>query len=106
VSALALQNALMLAKIVRYEFPHDWPDVVNILIRHLKNAVNEANGQAYVANVLNLTLQVIKELASARIQRTKRSLQYVFQIPMACLPLKAVWAPCVQLPHLLRFRRC
>ncbi|KAK5092272.1 hypothetical protein LTR70_001919 [Exophiala xenobiotica] len=74
---LALQNALMLAKIVRFEFPHDWPDVISTLIRHLRDAsANDARPE-YVSNILNITLQVIKELASGKLIRTKKSLQSV-----------------------------
>jgi hypothetical protein len=77
VSALALQNALMLAKIVRYEFPHDWPDVIKVIIQHLQAAGEDAGDSLYVSNILTITLQIIKELASARLQRTKKSLQDV-----------------------------
>lgn len=77
VPALALQNALMLAKIVRYEFPQDWPDVVNIIIQHIRAASEDQSASPYVSNILTMTLQIIKELASGRLQRTKRSLQEV-----------------------------
>ncbi|ETI25200.1 hypothetical protein G647_04573 [Cladophialophora carrionii CBS 160.54] len=77
VSALALQNALMLAKIVRYEFPHDWPDVISVVIQHLRAAGQDPSDSLYISNILTITLQIIKELASARLQRTKRSLQDV-----------------------------
>ncbi|KIY02866.1 uncharacterized protein Z520_01331 [Fonsecaea multimorphosa CBS 102226] len=76
-SALALQNALMLAKIVRYEFPHDWPDVINVVIQHLRAASEDPGANLYISNILTITLQIIKELASGRLQRTKRSLQNV-----------------------------
>ncbi|KIV82639.1 hypothetical protein PV11_04736 [Exophiala sideris] len=77
VSALALQNALMLAKIVRYEFPHDWPDVIPTIIQHLQAASQDPNNGLYTSNILTMTLQIIKELASGRLQRTKKSLQQV-----------------------------
>ena len=77
VMSLALQNALMLAKIVRYEFPHDWPDVITTIVQHLRVAAQNPSEYSYTSNVLVITLQVIKELASGRLQRTKRSLQQV-----------------------------
>lgn len=77
VPALALQNALMLAKIVRYEFPQDWPDVITIITQHLRVAVQDPTPSLYTSNILTITLQVIKELASGRLQRTKKSLQQV-----------------------------
>lgn len=74
---LALQNALMLAKVVRYEFPHDWPDVMSNLIQHLRNATSQDVSPEYVRNILTITLQVIKELASGKLIRTKKSLESV-----------------------------
>lgn len=71
-SALALQNALMVAKIVRYEFPHDWPDILHVIRQHIRSAGHD---RLYTSNVFILTLQVVKELASGRLQRTKKSLQ-------------------------------
>jgi len=78
VSALALQNALMLAKIVRLEFPHDWPDVISTLAQELRNATEQPNSEEaalQTSNILLITLQVIKELASGRLQRTRKSLE-------------------------------
>jgi Importin-beta N-terminal domain/Exportin 1-like protein len=72
IPQLGLQNALMLAKIVRYEFPHDWPDVITALIRRLRQHPQTTQ---HLLNVINLTHQIIKELATARLQRSKTSLR-------------------------------
>ncbi len=72
VPQLALQNALMLAKIVRYEFPHDWPDVITILTNHIRQPLPSSQE---LTNILNLTLHIIKELATARLQRSRSSLK-------------------------------
>ena len=72
VPQIGLQNALMLAKIVRYEFPHDWPDVIMLLISHLRQPLPTSQ---HLTNVLNLTLHIIKELATARLQRSRTSLR-------------------------------
>ncbi|EXJ89858.1 hypothetical protein A1O3_02925 [Capronia epimyces CBS 606.96] len=77
VPALALQNALMLAKIVRYEFPHDWPDIITTITQYLRDAIQDPATGQYTSNILTITLQIIKELASGRLQRTKKSLQQV-----------------------------
>ena len=77
VPAIALQNALMLAKIVRYEFPQDWPTAISDVIGHLRTATQAATDARQVSNILTITLQIIKELASGKLQRTKRSLQQV-----------------------------
>lgn len=72
VPQLGLHNALMLAKIVRYEFPHDWPDVLTVLITHIRQPM--PNPQ-HLINILNLALHIIKELATARLQRSRTSLR-------------------------------
>jgi Importin-beta N-terminal domain len=72
VPPLGLQNALMLAKIVRYEFPHDWPDIITVLINHLRQPLPSPQ---HLTNVLNLALHIIKELATARLQRSRTSLR-------------------------------
>lgn len=72
---LALQNALMLAKVVRYEFPHDWPDAISVIIQHLRHASGQGASPEYVRNILTITLQVIKELASGKLTRMKKSLE-------------------------------
>ena len=77
VPALALHNALMLAKIVRHEFPHDWPDVFSTIAKQLRTAASDLSQRQYAYNILVITLQVIKELASGRLQRTRKSLQQV-----------------------------
>lgn len=69
---LALQNALVIGKIVRLEFPHDWPDAMTEIIFHLRNITDQPKG-----NILLITLQVIKELGSGKLQRTRKSLEQV-----------------------------
>ena len=77
VPSLALHNALMLAKIVRHEFPHDWPDVFSIIMKQLRAVAQNLSQRVYAYNTLIITLQIIKELASGRLQRTRKSLQQV-----------------------------
>jgi hypothetical protein len=75
--ALALQNALTIAKVVRYEFPSDWPDVFHTIIAHLRTAESNPADHRFASNILVITLQVIKELSSGRLQRTKHGLQQI-----------------------------
>ena len=77
VPSLALQNALMLAKIVRHEFPHDWPDVFSNITQQIRSAAQDLSRCMYAFNILAITLQIIKELSSGRLQRTRKSLQQV-----------------------------
>ena len=74
---LNLHNGLLLAKIARYEFPHDWPELITSLISHLRAATTPTTKSRYLKNTLYTLLQVIKELSTARLQRTRTSLQQV-----------------------------
>lgn len=70
---LALQNALMIAKIMRYEFPQDWPDAMTAILNSLRNGQAGTN-PFQLPRTLLILLQVIKELSTARIQRTRTQL--------------------------------
>ncbi|KAJ5309675.1 uncharacterized protein N7443_002136 [Penicillium atrosanguineum] len=74
---LALQNALMVAKILRYEFPHDWPDAITTLLSFLRSATRPGAKPLELPRTLLMLLQIIKELSTARIQRTRVHLQSV-----------------------------
>lgn len=92
---LALQNALMVAKILRYEFPHDWyvskkcslmylsnadsrrPDAITSLLSFLRSATRPGANSLELPRTLLMLLQIIKELSTARIQRTRVHLQTV-----------------------------
>jgi hypothetical protein len=72
---LALQNALVLSKVVRIDYPLDWPDVLTSLIKALRTA-NESN-QLHLRRGMLMLLQVVKELATARLRKSQTSLQSV-----------------------------
>jgi hypothetical protein len=72
---LALQNALVLSKVVRIDYPLDWPDVLTSLIAALRTA-NESN-QLHLRRGMLMLLQVVKELATARLRKSQTSLQSV-----------------------------
>jgi hypothetical protein len=55
---LALQNALVVSKIVRIDYPMDWPDALTDLIKTLRSA-NESN-QLHLRRALLILLQVVK----------------------------------------------
>ncbi|KAJ5911583.1 uncharacterized protein N7473_000886 [Penicillium subrubescens] len=74
---LALQNALMVAKILRYEFPHDWPDAITSVITFLRSSNQPHANPIQLPRTLLILLQIIKELSTARIQRTRVHLQSV-----------------------------
>ncbi|KAF3394574.1 Importin-11 [Penicillium rolfsii] len=74
---LALQNALIVAKILRYEFPHDWPDAITSVISFLRSSNQPHANPIQLPRTLLILLQIIKELSTARIQRTRVHLQSV-----------------------------
>ncbi|KAJ5246110.1 hypothetical protein N7468_001093 [Penicillium chermesinum] len=77
VPALALQNSLMIAKILRFEFPNDWPDAISALITSLRSSIQPGANLLQLPRTLLILLQTIKELSTARIQRTRHHLQAV-----------------------------
>ncbi|KAI4253220.1 MAG: hypothetical protein LQ352_003820 [Teloschistes flavicans] len=72
---LALQNAVMIAKIVRYEYPADWPDAISSIVSSLRSVSQSNTNSLELTRTLLILLEVIKELSTARIQRTRVSLQ-------------------------------
>lgn len=71
---LALQNALVIAKIVRFEFPHDWPDVINQVIDLLRQSTSPGTSRLYLPRTLLILLHIVKELSTGRIIRLRSNL--------------------------------
>ncbi|KAK2795615.1 hypothetical protein FQN50_009701 [Emmonsiellopsis sp. PD_5] len=74
---LALHNALMIAKIVRFEFPADWPDAITSVISLLRASFQPGCNPVQLPRTLLILLHIIKELSTGRLQRIKRSLYSV-----------------------------
>jgi hypothetical protein len=72
---LALQNALVVSKVVRIDYPLDWPDVLTSLIKILRTA-NQSN-QLHLRKGMLILLQVVKELSTARLRASQTRLQSV-----------------------------
>nr|POE99510.1 importin-11 [Quercus suber] len=70
---LALQNALVIAKIARFEYPNDWPDAIPSLIQTLRSAQELPPLQ--LSRALLVLLHVVKELSTGRLQRTRQTMQ-------------------------------
>ncbi len=68
---LAVQNALVIAKIARFEYPQDWPDLLRSLAQVLRS---QAPSQTIYRALLALR-HIVKELATGRLQRTRQNLQ-------------------------------
>lgn len=73
---LALQNALVIAKIVRFEYPNDWPDAVTSVTETLRSSILAAN-RSRLSRALLILLHIVKELATGRLIRTRVNLQSV-----------------------------
>ncbi|KAM3420367.1 hypothetical protein BST61_g3648 [Cercospora zeina] len=69
---LALQAALVVAKIARYEYPSDWPDAISIFVSAIRQA--DASPMQRARALLTL-LHIVKELSTGRLQRTRQYLQ-------------------------------
>jgi Importin-beta N-terminal domain len=72
---LALQNALVIAKVVRYEFPNTWPDVIHQIIRLLRTSAEPEANPLHLPRGLLIALHIVKELSTGRLRSTKASLQ-------------------------------
>ena len=68
---LALQDALVIAKIARFEYPHDWPDVLSSLTNALRSELSPLQR----ARALLVLLHIVKELSTGRLQRTRQNMQ-------------------------------
>ena len=72
---LALQISIVIAKITRYEYPHDWPDVLNSILEQLQPSSAGALNALPLSRTLLILLYTIKELSTAKLQRSRASLQ-------------------------------
>ncbi|KAL5117145.1 hypothetical protein ACEQ8H_004970 [Pleosporales sp. CAS-2024a] len=74
---LALQNALVVAKIVRFEFPTDWPDLFQQLLQLLRASTDPHAYRLQLPRALLIVLYIVKELSTGRLLRTRQNLQTV-----------------------------
>ncbi|KAH7066090.1 armadillo-type protein [Paraphoma chrysanthemicola] len=74
---LALQNALVVAKIVRFEFPNDWPDLFQQLLQILRASTDPNAYRLQLPRALLVLLYIVKELSTGRLLRTRQNLQAV-----------------------------
>ncbi|KAK0630009.1 armadillo-type protein [Bombardia bombarda] len=74
-NAFSLHNALVIAKIVRIDYPNDWPDVLPTIISVTRSA--KTSNPVHLSGALQVMLRVVKELGSARLRRSQTALQAV-----------------------------
>jgi hypothetical protein len=81
---LAVQNAVIIAKIARTEYPLEWPKIftdITAVIRQSSQATADAQhdeqATLQLTRSLSVLLHVVKELATGRLSRTKSNLQSI-----------------------------
>ncbi|ROT43622.1 ARM repeat-containing protein [Sodiomyces alkalinus F11] len=72
--SLALQSALATARIIRIDYPRQWPDALPSLIRLLRSTTDQPH-QLY--GTLQIILQVVKEMSTARLKSSQTALQSI-----------------------------
>ncbi|KAH6634205.1 armadillo-type protein [Chaetomium sp. MPI-SDFR-AT-0129] len=73
--SLALHNALVTAKIVRIDYPHEWPDAFSSLIDMTKAAIT--SNPLQLRGALLTMLRIVKELGTARLRKSQTALQAI-----------------------------
>lgn len=73
--AFALHNALVVAKVVRIDYPDDWRDALPSVIDLLRAHKN--GNQLFLGGALIILLRVVKELGTARLRKSQTALQSV-----------------------------
>ncbi|ODA78430.1 hypothetical protein RJ55_05811 [Drechmeria coniospora] len=72
---LALHNALVVAKVVRIDYPGEWPDALSSIISLLRSSKD--GSQRHLYGTLQILLRVVKELGTARLRRSQTALHSV-----------------------------
>jgi len=72
-TALALHNALAVAKTIRIDYQQHWPDALPSLTRLLR--AHKDGDQRHLNGALQLVLRVVKEMTTARLRTSQTALQ-------------------------------
>ncbi|GAO15702.1 uncharacterized protein UV8b_01562 [Ustilaginoidea virens] len=72
---LAMHNALVIAKVVRIDYPTDWPGALPSIIGLLRSTKD--GNQQQLFGTLQILLRVVKELGTARLRKSQTALQSV-----------------------------
>ena len=72
---LALHNSLTVAKVVRIDYPQEWPDALPSIIELLRT--HKIGNQEHLHGTLQIVLRVVKELGTARLKKSQTALQGV-----------------------------
>lgn len=72
---LTIQNAHSVSRIVRFDFPNEWPSLFDDFYNYLHDAVFVNENYVCLNNLLIMLNQIIKTLASVRIGRARHAMQ-------------------------------
>lgn len=72
---LAIQNAHAVARIVRFDFPVEWPSLFDDVAKQLESFVFEKNDSVSTYNLLVSLNQIIKTVSMVRIGRARHAMQ-------------------------------
>jgi hypothetical protein len=72
---LALHNSLSIAKVVRIDYPQEWPEALPSIAQLLR--AHKDGNQEYLHGALQIVLRVVKELGTARLRRSQTALQTI-----------------------------
>jgi len=74
---LALQISVLIGKIVRHEYPQDWPEAISEILNGLRSNEHVPGASLYLSRQLLILLYVVKELSTAKLQSSRYKLQSV-----------------------------
>ncbi|EGW30005.1 uncharacterized protein SPAPADRAFT_144527 [Spathaspora passalidarum NRRL Y-27907] len=72
---LMIQNAHAIARIARYDFPSDWPNLFDDIAKNLDEFVFKTNDIVSTNNTLIILNRIIKTISMVRIGRAKHAMQ-------------------------------
>ncbi|RCK65441.1 hypothetical protein Cantr_01137 [Candida viswanathii] len=72
---LMIQNAHSIAKIARFDFPLDWPNLFDDIVNNLEKYVFVENNLIATYNTLIILNRIIKTLSTVRIGRARHAMQ-------------------------------
>lgn len=84
---LALQISVVIAKIIRHEYPQDWPNPIAAILEQLRPISQPPRNPVQLSRTLLVLLYVIKELSTSRLQRSRKALQSATPDIIAALSL-------------------
>lgn len=72
---LSIQNAHLVSRIARFDFPAEWPSLFDDIVNRLHTAVFVDDNMVVVDNLLIMLNQVLKAVSMVRIGRARHALQ-------------------------------